>query len=460
MRIRLALIVLLIPTAAMAQANPGPFGGLFGRAPSTDGQQHTTLQIRATVSGQYDSTIFPPEELPPPIDLPVLLDDGTPAAVDSGSGFPPVNASRRTQSGMGSGATVGVMFEHASESYTAGARGGATRQQFFTEPAYGVQQYYANAEATTKVGSRLELKASAGYLHSPYYSFFNSFGQSSNVTLNDAPLTFSPYAVAMAENESVEGAAGLTYQTTRNSHFNASVYRRQTNFAQQTDADYLLNGYRVGWSLQLSRDLGVHTGYSHERIDQGGAVGGGYDHDVIDAGIDFTKSLSLSRRTTLGITTSTSMFKDSSSNSRIRVNGLVSVQKFFRRTWRVAAEASRQTEFLPGFVEPLLTDTVGAFLSGMFSRRIDWMAGVSGGHGNYGFSDTTGFGTVAATTQLNYALTHHLSAYAQYVSFWYEVPARTTSLRLPGQMNRQVASVGVSAYIPVYQKMRAPRDTR
>jgi hypothetical protein len=179
-----------------------------------------------------------------------------------------------------------------------------------------------------------------------------------------------------------------------------------------------------------------------------------YDSATIDAGVDYHKSFSLARRTTLRFNTSTSVVKYPGVNGEFRVNGGVNLSKYFRRTWTASANYYRTTSFVPGFVEPIYSDSVGASLAGMFSTRVQFSAHVTAARGSSAFSDATGFGSITGTSQLSIALTRYVGTYVQYSAYSYEVPPSAITLDMPSRMARQVISVGLSFYIPVYEKVR------
>ena len=426
MIIRLCLgAALLFPAAAMAQGNPGPFGALFGRTPERAGQDRSIVEVRSSLGAQYDTALLPPEDAPV----------GTP-----------------TQSGVASGATAALIYEHASSRLTVNFTGGATRSQYLGTPGYGVNLFNANARVSRAITTRIQGEAAASYVHSPYFAFYPGSGLSQR-TVNQPVQLFSPYATQMLDNETAEASAGLTAKLTRRSTLNAVTYRRQTLFSQ-TDDDFVLTGYQATWNWRFQRNLGLRVGYGREHADQRGAQGRDTDHELIDVGIDFNHEFSLARRTTLGFTTSTSIIKSSNTNRELRVNGAIVFSKAFRRTWAASAEARRGTYFVPGFFEPLFTDTVGLSLSGMFTPRLEWTSGASAGRGVASFTGTSGFNTVTAFSQLSVAVSRHFALYAGYVAYGYELPENATNLQLPDRLARQAFSVGLNAYLPVYSRMR------
>ena len=426
--------VLLTPASAMAQGNPGPYGKLFGRsAASSAGQEHTTVEVRSSIGASYDDALLSPEGSPS--DTPL-------------------------QSGVSADGLAVLSVDHRSSMFVVNLSGGAGQGAYFIQPSsYGTTQYFANAFASAKLSTRFEARATAGYIHSPSYQFFQGFGrgpvgQDPKNTIKPASLSYSAYATQMLENETVAATASLITSITEKSSLDLSVTQNQTQFAQHPDDDVRINGYRATWSWQLQRGFGVHAGYSQEHIDLQAPDRLDYDSALIDIGVDFNRQFSVARRTTLAFYTSTAVAKRDGAEKEFRVNGGVSLSKSFRRTWYAGVQATRSTAFVPGFVEPLYSDTVSASLGGMFSTRFDFAAMVSAARGQSVFSDVSGFTSYTGTSQLTFALGKHVGVYGSYLTYWYEVPENFFTFSVPGLMARQVVSAGLHFYLPVYEKVR------
>ena len=428
MIIRLAVAsFLLIPAVAMAQGNPGPYGRLFGRQPAGAGQDTTVVEARSGIGAQYDTALLPPE----------------------GSDI------LETPTGMGAVGSAGIVLDHKAGRWVAYLSGGAARQQYLnSDEPFGVNQYGANARLAAPITDRLDAEASASYFRSPTFQYLHRFVPDQSLLIDEPIGPFSPYAVAMLQNESVDLTGSLNMRITKSSTLSATVIKHQTRFAEQSSSNFDSLGYGVRWNQRISRGFGLHAGYHREEIDSVTVTGLPYVHENIDVGIDFNHAVSLARRTTLAFTTSTSIIKQTGFEQQFHVNGSVVLAKFFRRTWEIGASATRSTEFTPGFVQPLYTDSAGAFISGMFTTRLEFSTIVVGGRGEYAFTGTSGFDTVSASSRLSFALNRYFEMYGQYVAFLSEVPTGTTTLNLPARTGRQMVSVGVGTYIPVYRKVR------
>jgi hypothetical protein len=415
---------LMVPAAAIAQGNPGPYGGLFGRAPA-GADKSTTVEARAALGGQYDSAILAPQD----------------------------TSSTATQSGLGSLGNAALTFERETDKFNASAGAAAGRSQYFVTPAYAVNFYGANATISSAITKVLHADAAAAYTHSPYFQLYQPFSLPSVIDASVTAATpFTQYASEMLENETVYASAGLTARLTERNRLSASASRRQTLFSESS-ADLVSNGYQALWTYQLRRDLGVRAGYGREHVTQHGELGQDYDSETIDVGVDFTRSFSLARRTTFGFSTSTSLIKTGTSPREFRLNGSAFLAKHFRRTWHAAAHFSRATSFLPGFYEPLYSDSVGVSLGGMFSNRLDWGFSADAVKGESAFTETSGFNSVRAASTLTFALNRYLGLRGQYAAYGYEIPENSNVLGLSDRLSRQTIWVGVSAYIPVYKKM-------
>lgn len=419
--------LLVIPAAATAQGNPGPFGGLFGRTPDRVGQDYTVVEVRSSLGGFYDTSVLP--------------------GADADLGGAP-------QGAAGGTTNAALVLERGSDRMTASLAGSVAHEQYFMDPSSQQStSLQGGARVAAKVTTRLNVDAGVNYAHSPYFQLMSGLGNPSMTTDFPAPISFGS-AAAFVENETYNGSVALTAQLGKRTSFEARGYRQLTRFTDEPEHNLSINGARATLGHTLSRDLRAHAGYGREQSAQ--QVNGlpGFVIELIDIGVDFNRQLSLTRKTVLGFSTSTGIVKDQFAR-RFRLNGSLTLTKQFRRTWQAAAFANRGTEFRPGFVEPIFSDSVGGSFGGMLNRRVEWFTMVSASRGELAFSETHGFSNILATSQVTIGVTRHLGVYGQYASYFDKVPAGSTTLPLPGRLERRTVSVGLTAYIPVFNKVRA-----
>lgn len=427
-RALLLVVLVLSPSLAGAQGLAGPFGGLFGRTPERIGKEFTAVEFRSAVGGQYDDAI----------------------ADDSVAALTP-------KSGSTGGVNAGLTFERRSDRLRANVHGAGTHQQFFREPAFGATSYDGGALLLAKVATRLSLESSATYRRSPFFHLLPA--NVGELPLPDVLVPADAFAARRLDNDTVEGLVGFSTPYTKRSTLSASVSRRATRFFNQPENNFELWGARGLWTRRMTRDVAARIGYGREEIQQS-VAGGRFSHEVFDAGFDLARNISLARRTTFNFTTQTSMVRETGGERRYRLNGGIGLVRTFERTWAASLSATRNTEFLPGFLVPIFSDGVGGTVSGMLAERLQWSAAVGASRGQVGFESREDFVSYTGTSRLSAGLTHHLGLYAEYSYYHYDLPAGSTTIVLLPQLSRQSVSVGFSAFVPIFTRVRTPRDPR
>jgi hypothetical protein len=212
------------------------------------------------------------------------------------------------------------------------------------------------------------------------------------------------------------------------------------------------------WERQLNRSFGLHAGYAREEFTHSVAPAAGNVHEYIDIGVDFADRLAVARRTSLSFTTQTSVIKKPVTGRSYRLNGSASLMRLFGRTGSMSLGVSRNTEFVPGFIEPLFSSGAYASISGMPSRRTEWDTTLSAGRGRFGYAESGDFASAQLASRFNVAVTPRLGVFLQYAAYYYDVPRGQATFPLLGQVSRQALSAGISTWLPLIHRLRAPRD--
>ncbi len=178
---------------------------------------------------------------------------------------------------------------------------------------------------------------------------------------------------------------------------------------------------------------------------------------TIDAGVDYADALTFARRATLSFSTSTTATR-SAGGTHYRLNGSVRLTRAFNRTWSTWVGYNRDTEFRIGFSAPLLADSIETGLSGLFSWRAQWSAGAGYTRGTVGFGPND-FSTYIGTSRLDFALTRKIAVFGQYTYYHHDLPPGSSALDFIPRFSRQVATVGLSLYLPLLN-VRAPESQR
>ena len=422
-------VLLLLPMAAFAQGNPGPFGGLFGRTPERVGKEYRLFEIRTAATGQYEGG---------------LNDTSVPAGEPLRSG------------GSGTAALSG-RFEHRSSRLEFAAYSYSSYLQYLEAPYHGGTSVESAARVAFRPATRLNLEATVSHAYRPFFQFHPNFFS----WMPDGALVApsSPFVATALESHSTSATAGFMVPYSKRSTFGASVERRETWFRKHPDLDLSTLGMRGSWSRQLNRDMQLRLGYGRDRVQL--RAGDERLYETIDVGINYLRPFSPGRRMSFAIHTQTAKLSTPEFGGTYRLNGGLTVMRRFHRTWLLDLHAERGTEFIAGFLEPLNTDTAGAGISGMLSRRAELVLQANGGRGRFGFDTSLARSVMGMTrAQFSYAIARRLGMFLQHALFYYELPQSASPIAPVTYLARQVITVGMTTWIPIYTRERSPSDTR
>jgi hypothetical protein len=251
-------------------------------------------------------------------------------------------------------------------------------------------------------------------------------------------------------------STSLSYQLSRRSSLSLGYDQRYTDFpaGQQDLRDYTASA-RFGH--RLTRDVGVHLGYSYGVA----AVQGPTTLPVvqnIDVGVDYSKALSFARRTTFNFTTGTTMLANPSSTLSPQagrryfdITGSASLDHEMGRTWSARLSYRRGWQFVDTFATPFFTDGVTAALGGSTGRRTTLGLLAAYVHGAIGISGPGQHQSYSGSATYNLKLSRWSSAYAQYSFYQYEFADNTLSLPVgfPQSLDRHSVRIGFSISAPL-----------
>ena len=208
------------------------------------------------------------------------------------------------------------------------------------------------------------------------------------------------------------------------------------------------------FSRTLGRGLALQLGYRYSQAQYGS--GGRHENHIIDAGVNYNRALSFSRRTTLAFTTGTSASRVEPSGSlRYRATGSARLTHEIGRTWTASLSYDRGLRFTESWLEPLFTDSATVGLNGFFSRRVQahlvgrWVRGV----GQRGGGD--GIENYSASAGLSFAITRYINSGITYSYYLHEF-GNSVSLP-PGyahDFERRSIRAYVSLWAPLFQRSR------
>ena len=419
-------LALLTPVAAAAQP-PNPFADLFGRAPARSGQEFTAVQFRTTAGAQVGQTIR--------------------ADFDQADAVP---------EGAAGGADASLLGQYLRDRVQAIGNGRYSYQEFRTPPAFGAPAFDVGGRVNYEVTTRLSVQGGGQYVRSP---FFQAMWLAPE--FEGPPASPVNSAILLMANDTFELNAGAISQYSQRSSLSLSGFARETRFTALANQRDQIRGGRAMWKRQMSRAFALHAGYGRDQLQQSrGGVDERYVNELIDLGVDFAKSLTMARRTTLGFVTETSVVREGGGPRHYRLNGTVAFEHHFLRTWVTQLAAKRATEFLPGFRGPVFTERGRAALAGYFSKRVLMNVNAEGGQGAVGVNDQRQFMSYTGNAKITYGITRHIGVFTQYVYYNYQMPPDPFALVTVPHLSRQAVSVGVQTWVSLIDKKKVPRDPR
>ena len=423
-------LALLAPQVATAQAPRNPFAELFGRTPERTGREFTSVLFRSSAGAQSGRVV-----------------EGDSTLVGAGAEVP---------EGWSGGADGALTAQYMRDRVQLTGQGRYSYQEYRQPPAFGVPAFDAGVRTDFKPTTRLTLHGGAHYARSPFFQMmWLTPDQAGSIAPSDRA------AILMMRNDTRDGSAGITSRYTQRSSLELTGNFRETNFEFQPQHSFSSVGGHAQWKRQMTRDLAIRAGYGREQLRQHAPEGDLlFTNELLDIGIDYSKALSLARRTSFSFGTQTSMVRDDGGARHYRLNGNARLEKNFQRTWVVLLAARRGTDFLPGFRAPVLTEQANLTLAGYLAKRLILHAEVNGGRGEVGFNDPRKFISYTGYTKLTFALTRHLGVFGQYAYYHYQNPPDAQTLFLIPRGAREAIAFGLQTWISIYDKDKVTRDPR
>src|SRR5688572_13513443 len=294
-----------------------PFRGLFGgSAGSRDRGQ--TLDLNWSLLGAYDDNV----------------------TADTNSPTDPRFLVKGMYGTVGTSLAYGARGERVSCTATAGSGG-----RYYPDLSE-LSAIDANAGVglAATLGRSVTVRASQGFSYQPYYQFAFLTGlvpSNPNISPSDTEAVTSSTAVDSNGLFQVEGKLGARSSMT------VEYGYRQTQFKDSGE------GFR--WQLangrfrhNVTRNAALRLGYGYSEAQNSlDTAGRTIVNQIIDAGVDYNKALSFSRRTTLRFGTGSTLTSESGERHFLFTGG-AGLTREIGRTWSATASYDRGIQFIAG----------------------------------------------------------------------------------------------------------------
>jgi hypothetical protein len=426
--------VALLATESLTRAQgivvpPRQPQGLFGGI-RPDESASKRLDLSASLIAGYDDDV--PVELRPALDPSTLESGGFSTTVDARGTF--TWRSSRTEVG----ANVSSMFRHSE-----------------TGELQAIAGYSAGAGFSRQLPGRFNLSVNQSAAYSPTY-MYGLFPVDASTAPGAAPAISLDYAVGRFESYDHVTSVSLRRDFTRRNSFTATGEYQFTDRLHETDFWNDITSYvaRGEYVHNLARNTAL-TGRARYRSGDYGYVGTGTTTEVgFDFGVDFTRQLSASKRTTVrfnvGATGTEFPLAVTGFERRIRGTGALGFDYQFARTWQARANVRRGVEYLVDLPTPVFADGVSAGIDGLLTRRVDLSMFVGYSDGvSVENRDSVQITTYTGNLRGRYALSRRLAVFLEYLRYYYQFRGSARLLvGIPQRWDRSGVRAGLTLWVP------------
>jgi hypothetical protein len=214
---------------------------------------------------------------------------------------------------------------------------------------------------------------------------------------------------------------------------------------------------RFNYSKPVTPHAELQLGYGVRVSDRRSGAGEPRVMQTVNAGVNYSRALSFSRRTSLSFSTGSVILdgerlEDGTTDSRPRFRfvGNASLVREMGRTWTAQLSYARALRARDGFGVLYFTDVGTADLNGLITRRLSWTSSASWARSTLDRAGNNGHRGRSVTSQATYALNGTFALFARYVYYKYrydeDIPLDP---RLPSALDRQGIRVGLTTSVPL-----------
>ena len=415
----LLALLTLWAAGADAQTNRRPFRTEFGPG-ERDELRADQLVLTGSLYGGFDDTTR--------FAGPLLLDD----ALQTGR--------------VHQGADLSLSLVRRRPRLALSASGGSAVRYYHSLNRIGTQRHRVNGAAEWILNPKLTIQLGQDVAYSPSYSLLLAAAPTLAPEEPEQPSSLD-YELSRGKHLQFGTSASARYVLSASREITAGYSIGYTNFLATGQRDFGVQQASARYAQKLTAGLGLNLGYGIGS-GTGRSLTDGMRH-LIDAGLSFDRSFSISPRTTVGFT-SGSAIVNTGAGQQFEVLGSLNLRRRLSPRWSSSVQYQRGLTAIDGVATPLTTNTVTADVSGFVGMRtsvtirpvLSW--GVS-------LADASqSFNTSASVARVQTALGRHLAAFAEY-SYYDHRFSRIAGLRpsLAADTRRHGARTGVQLWSPL-----------
>ena len=316
-----------------------------------------------------------------------------------------------------------------------------------------INRQYLFGGASWSVGKGLAVGAQASYQP---YSLGSLYPTLVDPRTGDEIID-EDFASSSQHYTSYSGFASFDHRLSRRTTMTMDAAYRVRNSSIRGVRTIRSGGGKISHSM--TRDLSLRLGYHYLDADYAGHANRTANH-VIDAGVDYSHALSVSRRTRVSFSTGTSATTSPVTNrTRYRLVGSADLDHEIARTWFASLGYDRGVRFVDSWPEPMFYDAATAGLQGLITRRLRFHAAARAARGSRDVlaNDSSTFATYYGNTGLSYALSRFIDTGVVYSYYSHRFPdSFELAPGFPNHVSRETVRVYISAWAPLFRRIGRP----
>jgi hypothetical protein len=325
-----------------------------------------------------------------------------------------------------------------------GVSGGAAIRHFSGQSMQMLDLHGGGGAQFTGRRSGLRLQETAEY--SPYYQILN-FASPLTGSLGAAAAATPDAAALDLSSTRLTSSADYGYQLTRNLLFSSTYHLRYTRIGSHvSDAteNTAMHDVSARLSRQMGRHLVVYGGYGRRFSTSNLPDPTPLKTQDIMVGFDRQQQFSFAQRTTLDISTGSSII-GSDGKQRFILTGTANFRHDITRDWQLDAMARRGVDYLDGLRDPVIADSAQLYVEGPVAPRMYLLTSAAYTSGTFGIATgASRYETYSIATRFRAALTRMMGVYAEYTKFYQQAnPGSTRPAGLDSLIDRSAVRFGI-----------------
>jgi hypothetical protein len=430
------LAIALASATASAQTfrSERPYRGLFGSG--LDGADHS-LVASGSLGGGWDNNVV--------------------ASALFGERVRPTNLNT-TFRGVVAQASGSLSYALNLQGLSINATGGTSVHLYPSISSAFTRRYSGGAGAALRVTRDVSINLSAQYRPYSLSSLFPEIGAG-----GDAALADIDFSSSLDHYVSYSAGAGYSRQLSRKTTLSANYNYRWRDASSIRAVAFVDHRAGVGLRYQVDEGLALRAGYGYMQSDRtatGGTTGAEtVTNHHIDAGVDYNRSLSFSRRTTLSFGTGTSMVTHpedpADKGTRVRLTGNVALVHELARTWNAEVTYQRNVRFDQNWGDIVSSDGVSAGVGGLLTRRLSFRGSARTSLGTIGAGGNRGYRGMYGNASLGYDLGRNASIGLTYAYYRHRFDQNVTvPSDFASAYDRHIVRASINMWAPLFQRPR------